>query len=126
MPISYHSFYAIQSRVISPVSGFISSIDSMIIGSTAVYLGAGRKDVEESIDFAAGILLCMKTGMYVQKGDVLAEIYTDRDDVLNISGQRVLDAISFSNEFVSVPPLLTHIVDKDGVAEFDQSIFGSE
>ena len=98
----------------------------MIIGSTAVYLGAGRKNVEESVDFAAGILLCTKAGMYVQKGDVLAEIFTDRDDVLQVSGQRVLDAISFSNEFVNVPPLLTHIVDKDGVTEFDQTIFGSD
>jgi pyrimidine-nucleoside phosphorylase len=98
----------------------------MIIGSTAVYLGAGRKDVEESVDFAAGILLCMKTGMYVQKGDVLAEIFSDRGDVLQVSSQRVLDAISFANESVNVPPLLTHIVDKDGVTEFDQAIFGSE
>jgi len=125
--VRLNSFYAIQSQVISPCSGNISSIDSMILGSTAVYIGAGRNNVEGSVDFAAGILLRMKTGMIVQKGDVLAEIYSERDEVMEFSVQRVLDAFSFSNEHVIVPPLMSHIVDKDGVAEFDQTILlGSE
>jgi pyrimidine-nucleoside phosphorylase len=124
--LGFHSFNAIQSRVISPVAGYISSIDSMVIGSTAVYLGAGRNNVEEQVDFAAGILLRKKAGMHVQKGDVLAEIYTERGDVLDISVQRVLDAFSFSDEYSIEPLLITHIVDKDGVAEFDQQILASE
>ena len=92
-----------------------------------MYIGAGRKNVEDSVDFAAGILLRKKTGMNVQKGDVLAEIYSERDEVMEFSVQRVLDAFSFSNEHVIVPPLMSHIVDKYGVAEFDQTILlGSE
>lgn len=107
--------------MISPRSGYISSIDAMAIGLIAVCLGAGRKSVEESIDFAAGIVFQKKTGMFVEKGDVLANIYTERDDVLGISVHEVLEAISFSDENVNVPPLITHIVKIDGIVEFDQS-----
>ena len=52
-------------KVISPQQGFIESIDSMEIGLTGVLIGAGRKSVEESVDFSAGILFKKKSGMFV-------------------------------------------------------------
>lgn len=95
----------------------------MEIGLTGVLLGAGRKSVEESVDFTAGILFHKKAGMSVQKGDVLAEVHTERDgEVLEHAVQRVLEAFSFSEERESMPPLIVNFVTKDGVEDFDQSI----
>ena len=109
-------------KVISPQQGFIESIDSMEIGLTGVLIGAGRKSVEESVDFSAGILFKKKSGMFVNEGDVLAEIYTERDDVLDNAVQRVLDAFSFSDKAVDMPSLITNFLTKDGVEDFDQSL----
>ena len=110
------------SKVISPQQGFIESIDSMEIGLTGVLIGAGRKSVEESVDFSAGILFKKKSGMFVNEGDVLAQIYTERDDVLDNAVQRVLDAFSFSDKAVDMPSLITNFLTKDGVEDFDQSL----
>ena len=110
------------SKVISPQQGYIESINSMEIGLTGVLIGAGRKSVEESVDFSAGILFKKKSGMFVNEGDVLAEIYTERDDVLDNAVQRVLDAFSFSDKAVDMPSLITNFLTKDGVEDFDQSL----
>ena len=60
--------------------------------------------------------------MFVNEGDVLAEIYTERDDVLDNAVQRVLDAFSFSDKAVDMPSLITNFLTKDGVEDFDQSL----
>lgn len=92
-----------------------------------VLLGAGRKHVEESVDFSAGIQFYKKAGMYVQEGDVLAEVHGDRDDgLLQNAVHRVLEAFTFSEEQVQLDPLIANFVTKDCVEEFDQSIIGNE
>mmetsp|Transcript_23904 Transcript_23904/g.37648 ORF Transcript_23904/g.37648 Transcript_23904/m.37648 type:complete len:142 (-) Transcript_23904:88-513(-) len=112
-----------QAQVISPRTGYISSIDSMEIGLVGVLLGAGRKTVEEPVDFSAGIRFRKKAGACVRRGDVLAEAYTERDGVLeNYAVQRVLEAFQFSDvEVGDLPLLITNFVTKNGVEEFDQS-----
>jgi len=94
----------------------------MEVGLVGVLLGAGRKTVDESVDFTAGIWFRKKAGMLVCKGDVLAEVYTERGSALEGAVQRVLEAFSFAEEKVVLPPLITNMVTKDGVEEYDQSI----
>ena len=48
--------------------GYISSMNTEKIGISSVILGAGRESKEDSIDFAAGIVLKKKTGDAVKKG----------------------------------------------------------
>ncbi|KAL9180867.1 hypothetical protein ACHAXT_011320 [Thalassiosira profunda] len=115
-----------RSEVKSPRDGYVSAIDSMEIGLTGVLLGAGRKTVEESVDFSAGILFRKKPGAFVRRGDVLAEVHTERGGVLESAVRRVLEAFSFSDEEVTPLPLITNVVTKDAVAEFDDSILTDE
>ena len=83
----------LSAQVVSSEAGFVKSIDSLKIGLSGVLIGAGRKSVSESVDFSAGILLKKKTGMFVNKGDVLAEVYTDRDEeILHNATKQVLQA----------------------------------
>ena len=111
-----------QSNAISPQSGYILSIDSLEIGLTGVLIGAGRKSVEESVDFSAGILFKAKAGKFVNEGDVLAEIYSERSgEVMENAAQRVLKAVTFSEKPPVIAPLITHLVTKNGSTEFDQS-----
>ena len=111
-----------QSQVVSPRDGYVASVNSMEVGLVGVLLGAGRKTVDESVDFTAGIWFRKKAGMLVCKGDVLAEVYTERGSALEGAVQRVLEAFSFAEEKVVLPPLITNMVTKDGVEEYDQSI----
>ena len=111
-----------QSNAISPQSGYILSIDSLEIGLTGVLIGAGRKSVEESVDFSAGILFKAKAGKFMNEGDVLAEIYSERSgEVMENAAQRVLKAVTFSEKPPVIAPLITHLVTKNGSTEFDQS-----
>ena len=43
-------------------------------------LGGGRETLEDTIDMSAGIILAKKIGDYVEKGDVLCTIYTNKDE----------------------------------------------
>lgn len=62
--------------------GFIQSIDSRIVGESAVLLGAGREKKSDSIDYGAGIILYKKTGDIVNMGDTIAVLYAESEDNL--------------------------------------------
>ena len=108
----------------STQSGWIASIDSMEIGLIGVLLGAGRKTVEESVDFCSGVEFHVRPGIHVRDGDHLATIYTERSAVLENSVHRVRSAFSFSNdgEKVALPPLVTHFLTKDSIELFDNDV----
>lgn len=63
-------------------NGFIQSIDSKIVGESAVLLGAGREKKTDTIDYGAGIILYKKTGDKVSVGDTVAILYADSDEKL--------------------------------------------
>lgn len=56
--------------------GYISSMDTEGIGISAGILGAGRETKESAIDYSAGIIMKKKLGDRVQKGDVIATLYS--------------------------------------------------
>lgn len=70
--------------VLSTETGTIDSIDADIVGSIAVYLGAGRMKTEGDINRTAGITLNKKIGDTVTVGETLAYIHTD--DETKVSG----------------------------------------
>jgi len=114
-----------SAKVISPKKGFITSIDALEIGLVGVLIGAGRKSIDESVDFSAGIWFHIRPGQSVENGQVLATIYTERNTVLANATKSVIDAFSFSEKEVTTPPLIASIVTKDGVREFDHSLLES-
>ena len=64
-------------------------------------LGAGRETKESVIDHAAGIRLMKKTGDRVQKGEVLARLYSN-DAAKQAGAQQVfLEALQFD----AMPPV---------------------
>ena len=62
--------------------GYIQSIDSRIVGESAVLLGAGREKKTDTIDYGAGIVLYKKTGEKVSVGDMIATLYAESDEKL--------------------------------------------
>lgn len=62
--------------------GYIQSIDSRIVGESAVLLGAGREKKSDTIDYGAGIVFYKKTCDKVNVGDTIATLYAETDERL--------------------------------------------
>ena len=82
-------------------SGYIKSINSMIIGSCSMTLGAGRVKKDDKIDYSAGIVLDKTSGDYVKKGDVICKLYGKKIDY-----NRVYQSYKFSK----IKPLYKRII----------------
>lgn len=96
--------------VVSGQSGYIKRIKAQTIGAAAGLCGAGREKKEDSIDFSAGIVLQYKISDYVNRGDVLATIYSDFEDRLYSARDMLLSAYEFSENAVQKPDLLYKIL----------------
>ncbi|WP_025719437.1 pyrimidine-nucleoside phosphorylase [Paenibacillus sp. 1-18] len=64
--------------------GVVAEIVADEIGTAAMLLGAGRATKESEIDLAVGLMLNKKVGDAVKKGDSLATIHANREDVAQV------------------------------------------
>lgn len=72
LPKSKYSY-----EIVSEEEGYVKTIDAEIVGLTAMLLGSGRKNKEDSIDYSAGISLKKKIGDQVKIGDTLCVLHTN-------------------------------------------------
>ena len=63
--------------VISEVDGFVNKLKALQIGESAMLLGAGRESKDDIIDLGVGIEIVKKVGDKVNKGDVLAYLFSN-------------------------------------------------
>lgn len=68
-------------------SGFLTAMVADEIGLAAMLLGAGRATKEDSVNFAAGIVLHKKVGDPVKEGESLLTIHSDRADVEDVKSK---------------------------------------
>ncbi len=101
--------------------GYINSIDSYLVGMASLELGAGRKKKEAPVDPQAGIMLHKKLGDKIKKGETLLTLFTNKKPYLESAVQILKDAYGISNEQTEIKPMITHIIDKDGLRDFDYS-----
>ena len=101
--------------------GFITGIDSLEFGLTSVELGAGRRRIDDAIDPKAGILLKKKVGESVTRGEVLATIWTDREDIIPRALARLAGAVHIGPRPSPRTPLLLARVTSEGTTPLSQS-----
>lgn len=90
--------------------GYITKMNAEMIGSSSVILGAGRVRKDDAIDHSAGIILRKKTGDKVQKGDVLATLYTNKRESITSAEELFLKAITVNDEKIEECPLIYKII----------------
>lgn len=90
--------------------GFISKMDAEKIGSICVDLGGGRKTKDDEIDHTAGITLIKKTGDKVEKGEVIAKLYTNKENAIPIAEKNFLGAIEITNKKTAEQKLIYEVV----------------
>lgn len=65
----------IEIKILAEKSGYVSHIDTEMVGKACLALGGGRETKSSQIDLSVGIYLNKKTGEQVLSGDVLATLY---------------------------------------------------
>jgi len=93
--------------------GFIARVDALEVGLASMLLGAGRKDMQDDIDPAAGIVLLKKSGDAVKRGETLAKIYTRNQSALNEAMPRIEKAFAMANAPVERPRLILGLIDSE-------------
>ena len=98
-----------QIPVNSPSSGYIAKWQALDIGEAAAMLGAGRATKEDQIDPAVGLAMVKKVGDFVEEGQPLVIIHSNRqkvDDVVQI----ILDAVKLQDQPCPAPQLIHKII----------------
>lgn len=72
--------------------GFVTDVDALQIGHTATVMGSGRMKKEDDVDPLAGIVLNKSVGDRVEEGEVIATLYTQRDDDIDEFAEKVRKA----------------------------------
>ncbi|GAV31200.1 pyrimidine-nucleoside phosphorylase [Coriobacteriaceae bacterium EMTCatB1] len=89
--------------------GFVAGFDAEAVGRAAVALGAGRETKEQPVDRGAGIVLAVKRGDRVDRGDPVATLYASSVERLEAGLERLRDAVRLSAE-PPAPAALFHEV----------------
>jgi len=95
---------------LSPRSGYLAKIDAQIVGETAVLLGAGRSNKEDSIDHSVGVVVHNKVGDYVNTGDSLFNIHSNQTVLLRQAKLKLAEALEWSEQPVSPLPLFYGVI----------------
>lgn len=90
-------------------SGYVSSIEADSIGLAAMLLGAGRATKDDVIDLSVGIILKKKIGDEVTKGEPIAIIHANKEDVAR-SVELLQKHIVISDEQVIKPILIGEMI----------------
>lgn len=86
--------------------GFVTQIDTLYTGICCIMLGAGRKDVADTLDYGAGIILNKKIGNKVSKGEILAWLTAKNEELISPAAELLKNCIIISETAVQVPELI--------------------
>lgn len=95
--------------VVSNEDGYVKNLDALEIGLSAMLLGAGRENKNDSIDLAVGIEVCKKVGDEVKKGETLAYLYSNGKNEKE-AYDKVFNAYEFSKDFVNEAQIIYGVV----------------
>ncbi len=96
--------------VTSESDGYITKMDAQKIGNAAQMLGAGRAKKEDVIDPAVGMVMKVRCGALVHKGDVLCTLYVNDEKNVPEVKQMMLEAITIENDPKEINPMIYGIV----------------
>ena len=105
-------------EVLAQADGYVAHMNTESIGIASSMLGAGRETVDSVIDPAAGILLVKKTGDAVKAGEVIARLYSSKEELLAAAQKHCREAITIADTCPQEGPLVLARVEKGNVEEF--------
>ena len=95
-----------SEKIYADKTGFVQSIDNYEIGMAALELGAGRLTKDDKIDPKAGIIFNAKIGQSVKKNDLIAEVFTDKKNKIDLAKSKIQAALKYSDKKTAKPKLI--------------------
>ena len=92
-------------------SGYITHVDTESYGVASLLLGAGRNTKEDVIDPTAGIYLRAKTGDFINEGDEIAVLYSEKQSGFAAAAEKLLAATEICTQAPNKQPLILDIVE---------------
>jgi len=99
-------------------SGYLQSLDALLVGRTAVALGAGRDKKEDAVDLSAGIILHKKPGDRVTSGEPMLELRYNDESRLAAALALANQAAVIGDREVAEPPQMIGWVHDSGEQMF--------
>ena len=100
--------------LVSPASGWLTSLDALAVGIAAWRLGAGRARKEDDVSASAGIICLAKPGEAVQAGQPLLELRADEPERFGPALAALEGAVAVSDQ--GPPPALSPVISEVGPA----------
>ncbi|HPS31962.1 MAG TPA: thymidine phosphorylase [Anaerolineaceae bacterium] len=90
--------------------GWAAVVDAKEVGETSVMLGAGREQKGDRIDLAVGIMVRVKVGEPVSRGQVLFDIHANDPRKLQLAKERLKNAVKIVDKPVEKPPYFYGVI----------------
>ena len=91
-------------EVLSPMAGFVSSIDTRALGLAVVQLGGGRTRPEDDIDLSVGLDQIVRLGDKVEAGDPFCRVHALSESAADYVCDMIGEAIFVDEEPVALSP----------------------
>lgn len=83
--------------VICAQEGYIIKMDTEQFGIASMILGAGREKKDSKINYLAGIEIHKKIGDYVKNGELLAILYSNKEEAFIEAAHKLIEAYTIKN-----------------------------
>ncbi len=107
-----------NKEVVLGKEGFVSEIDNYGIGIAGLITGAGRRKIDDSIDYTAGIIIHKKIGDRVGKEDPIATVYANEKKNVEDAVLRITEAYRLSDDAVEPRQYIYGMADKNGYYDY--------
>jgi len=85
-------------------SGYIAEVNAQDVGEASVILGGGRAKKGDLIDPAVGVMVYVKIGDCVEKGQKLFDVHYNKAELVQNAIDKLKESIKFSEQPVKPPP----------------------
>ncbi len=101
----------VKLEVKADCSGYITKMDTAMIGRASQETGAGRMFKGQPLDFGAGIIMKKRTGDAIATGEALAILYSESMEKCDSAADFLKEAITIEEKNVAEqPPLIWKII----------------
>jgi thymidine phosphorylase len=99
-----------RHAVVANEDGFLSALHAGFVGRASMALGAGRRRIEDRVDYGAGILIAKKPGEKVRSGDTILELLYNDERGLDEAVELAQAAIQIAVEPPTLRPLVLGVI----------------
>lgn len=108
-----------QAKVVRTIrcdkEGWIEKMDTMALGLAAQGMGAGRKEIDDKIDYSVGFVLPVRIGDHVTADTPLCELHARSEKDADKAEREIRAAVRISKTPREREPNFYAIVTKDGI-----------